>query len=107
MKDHAEEEDGCGADGLLGEEVVGLGSDARADRRRLRGEDAGALGGCLGEVLDDEVEVRERGRESDCGAACGAADLSKDRGSPPPLALATKFFSKLWKNRVRWLLMGL
>ena len=75
MQDHAEEVDGCGADGLRGEEVVGLRGYAGADGGGLRGEDAGAVGDCVGEVLDDEAELGECGCEGDGGAAGGAADL--------------------------------
>ena len=75
VQDHAEEVDGCGPNGLRGEEVVGLGRDAGADGGGLRGEDGDAVGDCVGEVLDDEPELGERGREGDRGAARGAADL--------------------------------
>ena len=89
VQDHAEEVDGCGPDGLRGEEVVGLGRDAGADRGGLRGEGGDAVGDCVGEVLDDEPELGERGREGDGGATRGAADLRI--GVSPP-ASATKFF---------------
>ena len=86
MQDHAEEVDGCRADGLRGEEVVGLGRDAGADGGGLRGEDGGAVGDCVGEVLDDEPERGERGREGDGGAACGAADLRIGGFRPPGIS---------------------
>ena len=75
VQDHAEEVDGCGANGLRGEKVVSLGRDAGADGGGLRGEGGDAVGNCVGEVLDDELELGERGREGDGGAARGAADL--------------------------------
>ena len=100
MQDHAEEVDGCGSNGLRGEEVVSLGRDAGADGGGLRGEDGDAVGDCVGEVLDDELELGERGREGDGGAARGAADL---RIGVSPLASATKFFETFGHSL--WLLL--
>ena len=95
MQDHAEEVDGCGPDGLRGEEVVGLRGDAGADGGGLRGEDAGAVGNCVWEVLDNESELGECGCEGDGGAAGGAADL-KGLGLPPhPLVMKPLNFKEL------------
>ena len=75
MQDHAKKVNGCGPDGLRGEEVVGLGGDAGANGGGLRGENGGAVGDGVWEVLDDESELGECGCEGDGGAAGGAADL--------------------------------
>lgn len=103
MQDHAEEVDGCGPDGLRGEEIVGLRADAGADGGGLRGEDARAVGNRVWEVLDNEPELWECGCEGDGGAAGGAADL---RGlGLPPHPLATKPFD--FKGRTVFVIAGL
>lgn len=99
VQDHAEEVDGCGPDGLRGEEVVGLRGDVGADGGGLRGENGGAVGDGVREVLDAESEVGECGREGNGGAAGGAADL-RVGVCPTPLASKPRI-PQIW----RWLFM--
>ncbi len=105
MQDHAEEVDGCGPDGLRGEEVVGLRGDAGADGGGLRGENGGAVGDGVREVLDAESELGECGREGDGGAAGGAADL-RVGVCPTPLASKPRI-SQIWRWFSWWIAVAL
>ena len=73
MEDGSEEVDGCAADGLGGEEVVGGVGDAGGGGGGLLLSESGGDRG--GGVLDYEAEVGEGVGESAGCVACGTADL--------------------------------
>ena len=73
MEDGSEEVDGCAADWLGGEEVVGGVGDARGWGGGLLLSESGGDG--AGGVLDYEAEVGEGVGEGEGCVACGTADL--------------------------------